>query len=281
MNHDTTDRGDGASHSDTTPGDDDSLAELHGVTHAYGGVPVLRSASLAVGPGVTAVVGPNGSGKSTLLRILAGETAPVAGTVRYTGPDAQRPVGYLPQDVPFRGSFTARETLAFYARLVDADPDARLETVGLADAAARRVDALSGGMRRLLGIAQATLGDPPVVVLDEPTSGLDPGMRERAFELADDHADDAAVVVSSHDLGLVDAHADGIVVLHRGRVAAAGGRAALFDQYGVNATEELYRAVVDGDPDAENEEAESEEAENEEPDDDASDRVHVAGVSDR
>ncbi|GAB7091811.1 ABC transporter ATP-binding protein [Halorubrum luteum] len=256
---------------DTAADGGESLAEIRDVTHAYGGVPVLRSASLAVGPGVTAVVGPNGSGKSTLLRILAGETAPVEGTVRYTGPDVQRPVGYLPQDVPFRGSFTARETLAFYARLVDADPDARLETVGLADAAARRVDALSGGMRRLLGIAQATLGDPPVVVLDEPTSGLDPGMRERAFELAADHAADAAVVVSSHDLGLVDAHADGIVVLHRGRVAAAGGRAALLDRYGVNDSEELYRAVVDGDPDPEGED----------PDDDASDRVHVAGVSDR
>ena len=251
----------------------ESLAEIRDVTHAYGGVPVLRSASLAVGPGLTAVIGPNGSGKSTLLRILVGETAPVDGTVRYTGPDAARAVGYLPQDVPFRGSFTARETLAFYARLVDADPDARLEAVGLADAANRRVEALSGGMRRLLGIAQATLGDPPVVVLDEPTSGLDPGMRERAFELAADHADDAAVVVSSHDLGLVDAYADGLVVLHRGRVAAAGGHEDLLDRYAVDDVEALYRAVVsDGDPDARGDEQDA--------DADHERGVHVAGVSD-
>lgn len=154
---------------------DETVAALSDVTRTYGGVPVLDSVSLTVEPGLTAVIGPNGSGKSTLLGVLVGATAPTAGEVRHPGATGPKPIGYLPQRVPFREGFTARETLAFYARLVGDDPDAALDRVGLGDAGDRRVEALSGGMRRLLGIAQAVLGDPSLVVLDEPASGLDPG----------------------------------------------------------------------------------------------------------
>ena len=224
---------------------DDARTTVNAVTRAYGGVPVLDAVSLAIDPGLTAVVGPNGSGKSTLLGVLAGVVEPTAGRVRRPDTDAEKPVGYLPQRVPFREGFTARQTLAFYARLVDSDPDSALDSVGLADAANRRVEALSGGMRRLLGIAQATLGDPSLVVLDEPTSGLDPGMRERAFETAAERATgDTAVVVSSHDLGLVDAYADHLVVLARGRVVVSGDVDALCDEYGVDDVDGLYRAAV-------------------------------------
>lgn len=242
---------------DTAP-----VATLDGVTRTYGGIVVLDDVSLSVRPGVTAVVGPNGSGKSTLLGTLAGVTVPVEGTVdRRTETDGEgselgdsgvepslvRRVGYLPQRVPFRESFTARETLAFYARLVGDDPDAALESVGLKDASDRRVGALSGGMRRLLGIAQATIGDPPLVVLDEPASGLDPGMRERAFHLAAENAGGGtAVVVSSHDLDLVDRHADRVVVLDRGTVAAAGSIGSLYAEYDVESAEGLYRAAIHG-----------------------------------
>ena len=244
---------------------DDTVASLSGVSRTYGGIAVLDSVTLDVGPGVTAVVGPNGSGKSTMLGLLAGAAEPTTGTVSVTDPSGPKPVGYLPQRVPFRDGFTARETLAFYARLVDADPDAALERVGLSDAAERPVEALSGGMRRLLGIAQATVGTPPLVVLDEPTSGLDPGMRERAFRTATRAATDGtAVVLSSHDLELVDDHADGVVLLAGGQVAAAGSRGDLLDDYDVASVDELYRAVV----------GESVAA-------DASPAVHVTGVSDR
>ena len=244
---------------------DDAVASLSGVSRTYGGIAVLDSVTLDVGPGVTAVVGPNGSGKSTMLGLLAGAAEPTTGTVSVTDPSGPKPVGYLPQRVPFRDGFTARETLAFYARLVDADPDAALERVGLSDAAERPVEALSGGMRRLLGIAQATVGTPPLVVLDEPTSGLDPGMRERAFRTATRAATDGtAVVLSSHDLELVNDHADGVVLLAGGQVAAAGSRGDLLDNYDVASVDELYRAVV----------GESVAA-------DASPAVHVTGVSDR
>lgn len=258
---------------------DRALAAVDGVARSYGGVRVLDEVSLSIGTGVTAVVGPNGSGKSTLLGVLAGAVEPTAGSVRYRrgSPRAgtERHVGYLPQRVPFRDGFTARETLGFYAALVDGDPDEALASVGLSDAADKRVADLSGGMRRLLGIAQATLGDPAVVVLDEPTSGLDPEMRARAFRAAARAGDDAGVVVSSHDLDLVDAHADAVVVLRRGRVAASGPRERLLAEHDAADVRELYRAVASGSADrtaADGDDAAGAAAE---------ESVHVTGVSDR
>jgi len=255
---------------------DDTLAALRDVTRTYGGVSVLDDASLAIEPGLTAVIGPNGSGKSTVLSMLAGVVEPTVGEVHLPDADGTKPVGYLPQRVPFREGFTARETLAFYARLLDVDPDRALDAVGLADAGGKRVEALSGGMRRLLGIAQATLGDPSLVVLDEPTSGLDPGMRERAFETAAAHAAaDTAVVVSSHDLDLVDAYADRVAVLARGRVVASGDVGALCDEYGVDDVDALYRAAAGGvGPDGGADDANGS-------GDERSRGVHVPGVSDR
>lgn len=224
---------------------DEPLLRTRDVTRTFGGVPVVSSVSIDVYPGVTAVIGPNGSGKSTLQRVLAGDLEPTGGNVEYCGPNVGRPIGYLPQHSPFRGSFTVRETLAFYARLADGSIDGRLEAVGLADAAERRVDALSEGMRRLLGIAQASIGDPPVVLLDEPASGLDPTMRERAFGLVAETADDVtAVVVTTHALDLVDRYADRIIVLDRGAVVTAGEPTRLAAEHGVNDVSELYADVV-------------------------------------
>jgi len=285
---------------------DGPVASLSDVTRTYDGVPVLESVSLAVEPGLTAVVGPNGSGKSTLLRVLVGETEPTGGEVRHSGASGPKPIGYLPQRVPFREGFTARETLAFYARLVGDDPDAALERVGLGDAGERRVEALSGGMRRLLGIAQAVLGDPSLVVLDEPASGLDPGMRERAFRAAAERADgDTGVVISSHALDLVDDHADRIVILRRGEVAVAGPLDRLLDEHGAADARELYRVVVGetgglaggGDTEAPDEDESDgegggsdggdgeggteDEGGTEGERDDAEPDVHVTGVSDR
>jgi ABC-type multidrug transport system ATPase subunit len=261
------------------------VASLSGVARTYGGVPVLDDVSLDIDPGVTAVIGPNGSGKSTLLGLLTGAVEPTTGTVEHPGATGPKPIGYLPQRVPFRDGFTARETLAFYARLVDDDPDAALDRVGLRDAGDRRVEALSGGMRRLLGIAQAVLGDPSLVVLDEPASGLDPGMRERAFHAAAECADgDTAVVVSSHALDLVDAHADRVVILRRGRVAAAGPLERLLDEHDASTVSELYR-VVTGSSGAQTAVADSGAVGNTNGEggngDDSEPDVHVTGVSDR
>ncbi|WP_089383423.1 ABC transporter ATP-binding protein [Halorubrum vacuolatum] len=272
------------------------LIEAHDVTRSYGGVAVLQDASVAFSPGLTVVIGPNGSGKSTLLGTLVGRIPPVSGEVRRHGPAVDGRVGYLPQDVPFRDTFTARETVAFYGRLIGAgnEVDDALAGVGLADAGDRRVDALSGGMRRLLGIAVATLGDPPVVVLDEPTSGLDPGMRERAFAAAGERAGEGtAVVVSTHDLELAGTYADHVVALHRGRVAAAGPIERLLADHGADDLTGVYRSIVGATPvregpssatdegaDADSPPAD-EDAEPEPTNGEDDTAVHVPGVSDR
>ena len=218
------------------------------VSHEYGDLSVLEGVDITVKPGaVTAIVGPNGTGKTTLLRILLGHLSPTDGAVRYSGPEVDRPIGYLPQQPSFRPQFTAAETIAFYAALLDepAETEAALRRVGLADAADRRVEALSGGMRRLLGIAQSLVGEPPVAVFDEPASGLDPSMAANAFEiLAEQAAEGTAVLVSSHDLSLVDRSADRVVFLNRGSVIVSGSPAELADATNSETLWEVYESVI-------------------------------------
>lgn len=216
-----------------------------GVTRTFGDVRAVSAVDVAVRAGeVTALVGPNGSGKTTLLRLLAGLSAPTAGSVTYDGPAATRRVGYLPQRPAFRPGFTARETLAFYAGLVDDDPDRLLDRVGLSAVADRRVETLSGGTTRLLGVAQALAGAPPAVVFDEPASGLDPTMATRVFDTATElAADGRAVAVSSHDLARVERRADRVAVLDRGELVAVDTPERLRTEWGGPLVETFADAV--------------------------------------
>lgn len=223
------------------------ILEASDVSRSFGEVDVLSDVSLSLDSGaVTTIIGPNGSGKTTLLRVLTGVLAPSEGTVTYHGPERERERGYLPQQPAFRPGFSARETLAFYTSLVSGDPDALLERVGLGEAGDRRVEALSGGMRRLLGIAQATVGDPPVVLLDEPGSGLDPGMGRRTFEVVRELADDGtAVLVTSHDMGLTEQFSDRIALLERGGIRATGTPDELYAEYGCDSLQDVFDTVLD------------------------------------
>jgi ABC-type multidrug transport system ATPase subunit len=216
------------------------------ISHAYGDLRVLEEVSVSLTPGqVVALVGPNGSGKTTLVRILVGLLTPTAGAVSYSGPDRERELGYLPQQPAFRPGFTARETLAFYTSLAGGDPDALLDSVGLSEAADRPVEALSGGMTRLLGIAQATVGNPPVVLFDEPGSGLDPGMRRQTWEVVSERAaDGTAVLLSTHDTLLAEQFADRVVVLDEGRIQADGSPAALTAEYDCDSLQSVFETVV-------------------------------------
>ena len=225
----------------------EELLRVHAVAKSFGDVSVLEEITFTLESGeLSAVVGPNGSGKTTLLRVLAGSLTPNDGIVEFCQSEVDRAVGYLPQEPRFRPSFTARETLDFYATLVNGDAGGALERVGLTDAADRRVEALSGGMTRLLGLAQATIGDPPVYLLDEPVSGLDPTMRRRTFRIARELADDgAAVLLASHDLSLVEKYSDGLFVLDGGTVAAAGSPASICEERGVETLDAAFDAVVD------------------------------------
>lgn len=231
--------------------DDTPILEATNVDKSYGDVTVLEGVSLGVRRGeVTGLIGPNGAGKSTLIRVLTGLHEPTDGSVDYHGPETARPIGYLPQRPEFRPGFTALETLTYYASLVGDDEETardHLERVGLEAAADRSVEALSGGMTRLLGIAQATIGDPPVIVLDEPGSGLDPGMSVHVFEIAADLADaGAAVLLSSHDLTLVERNADRVALIDTGRIAEEGPTTAVVDRLGVDSLFDAFEASVSG-----------------------------------
>jgi ABC-type multidrug transport system ATPase subunit len=218
------------------------------VSHAFGDIEVLDDVSLSVQPGtVTALIGPNGSGKTTLLRVLTGLLTPSEGEISYQGPDTAREIGYMPQQPAFRSGFSVRETLEFYTALADGDPAVLLDRVGLAAAGDRRVESLSGGMRRLLGIAQATVGSPPVVVLDEPGSGLDPGMRRHIYEAVGDlTTDGTAVLLSSHDMTFTEQFSDHVFALADQEIAASGSPADLIAEYDADSLQGVFERLLTG-----------------------------------
>jgi ABC-type multidrug transport system ATPase subunit len=229
--------------------EDDRRLSLEDASFAFGSVTILEDASLDFQAGdLTAMVGPNGSGKTTVLELLAGLRAPDSGSV-YRPEGRARSVAYLPQSPQFRSGFTVRETLGFYLDLADDDraPTDLLERVGLASAADRRVGALSGGMTRLLGLAQALVGDPPVVVLDEPTSGLDPDVADHIFETVEAIASDGrTVVIASHDLAAVETVADRVVTLVDGSFVQDDAPEELLRSTGAATLREAFSDAVQG-----------------------------------
>lgn len=242
----------GAESRNNGPDSDESnrqaVLALENVRYAFGDVSVLDGVSLDVRVGsVTCLLGPNGSGKSTLLSIAAGLRTPDDGTVtRRT--DAPREVGYLPQRPAFRPHFTVVETIGFYGSLVptETNESAALRQVGLEAVADRRVENLSGGMVRLLGLAQATVGTPPVVVLDEPASGLDPQLRRHIADvIADLAADGVAVLMATHDLEAAARIADEIRVLDDGEFVAGGSPAAVAAETESDSLEAAIDALID------------------------------------
>lgn len=222
-----------------------SVAEWQAVTKRYREVSAVEDVSLALRPGeAMALVGHNGAGKTTLIKLLLGLVRPSQGKVSIGGADpagragaqARRAIGFLPENVAFHGAMTGRELMAFYARLKGAPlaPNAQLlERVGIAHAANRRVATYSKGMRQRLGIAQALIGTPRLLVFDEPTSGLDPQSRRDVYATIDRlRADGATVLVSTHALAEVEERVDRAAIMHQGRLIAAGTLAELRSRAG-------------------------------------------------
>ena len=190
--------------------------------------------SLELGPGVLGLLGPNGAGKSTLMRILATITRPTEGRVLWDGtdvvrsPDGLRAVlGYLPQDFGVYPNLSAVEFLEYMAAVKGIDGRAakrRIEEllvlVNLADARKRPLGGYSGGMRQRIGIAQALLNDPKLLIVDEPTVGLDPEERVRFRNLLSDLGGERIVILSTHIVSDVEATATGIALIDRGRLLA-------------------------------------------------------------
>ncbi len=208
------------------------------VARRFGSTVALAGVDLDLGPGVTGLLGPNGAGKTTLLRILATVAAPDSGTVEVLGHDPgtadgrlaiRRRLGYLPQEPGFHRAFTAFEFVDYVAILKEwGDRRTRhdevrrvLALVGLEPVLHKRISALSGGMRRRVGIAQALLGTPDLLVLDEPTAGLDPEQRLRFRELLGSQPT-ATVLLSTHQTDDVAALCHHVVALTAGAVRFAG-----------------------------------------------------------
>lgn len=213
------------------------LLDIDRVTKTYRqGRRAVDDVTLRVGPGVLGLLGPNGAGKSSLMRILATITRPTSGTVSWDGVDvARRPdglrrvLGYLPQDFGVYPNLSAPEFLHYVAaakglsaRSARARVPELLDLVNLAEAGRRPLGKFSGGMRQRVGIAQALLNDPRLLVVDEPTVGLDPEERMRFRNLLGDLGSDRVVVLSTHIVPDVEAVADDIAVLAGGRLLYRG-----------------------------------------------------------
>ena len=212
-----------------------AIAQWSGVTRRYGNVVAVHDVTLELHAGeATALVGHNGAGKTTLIKLLLGLVRPDEGAVRVSGVDpagaqgaeARRTLGFLPENVAFHGAMTGNELMSFYAGLKRHSPRRNpelLSLVGIADAADRRVSTYSKGMRQRLGIAQALIGEPRLLLFDEPTSGLDPASRIDVFNTIDMlRGSGATVLVCTHALAEVENRVDRVAVMHRGRLLAAG-----------------------------------------------------------
>ncbi|MFC4079667.1 ABC transporter ATP-binding protein [Amycolatopsis samaneae] len=211
--------------------------DISEVSKVYrGGKRALGGVTLRLGPGVLGLLGPNGAGKSSLMRIIATITRPSDGTVRWDGEDVvarpdrlRRVLGYLPQEFGVYPNLTAAEFLSYLAAVkglsaqsARARIDELLELVNLTDVGKRPLGKFSGGMRQRVGIAQALLNDPELLIVDEPTAGLDPEERVRFRNLLGDLAAHRVVILSTHIVSDVEATADDIAIMAQGRLLRRG-----------------------------------------------------------
>ncbi len=217
----------------------------HGLSKRYpGGVLALDRLDMEVPSGsVFGLLGPNGAGKTTTLRLLVGLARPTAGSAMVAGiplgaTEINERIGFLDQDPRYYGWATGRELVALVGRLarmtgprLDRRVDEVIELVGLGDAADRRIGTYSGGMRQRLGIAQALVARPPVLILDEPVSSLDPEGRRDLLALIAELRDSATVLFSTHVLADVERICDRIAILDHGRLVTEGPLNALLDRY--------------------------------------------------
>ncbi len=204
----------------------------------------LREFSLSLGPGIIGLVGPNGAGKSTLMRILATISRPSKGRVLWNGEDIiQCPnqlravLGYLPQDFGVYPNLNAVEFLEYLAAAKGLDPaparkriEGLIELVNLRDAARRPLGGYSGGMKQRVGIAQALLNDPQLLIVDEPTVGLDPEERVRFRNLLSDLSGERTVILSTHIISDVEAVATRIAFIRDGRLLTCATPEGLLEQ---------------------------------------------------
>ena len=213
------------------------MIEANQLRKEYPGKVALQGVDFTVDKGeIVGFLGPNGAGKTTTMRILTGFLPPTSGTARIAGFDvtrdsiqARRRIGYLPEANPLYTDMRVREYLSYRARLKGVDPRVRKERVqssvlrcGLEDQAGRIIAQLSKGMRQRVGLADAIVHDPDVLILDEPTIGLDPNQIRQVRELVRELGRDKTVILSTHILSEVEVMCRRVLIIHEGRIVAQG-----------------------------------------------------------
>ena len=204
------------------------------VTKNYGSKIACDRLSITLGRGVYGLLGANGAGKTTLMRMMCGILNPTSGTISYDGVDVSREeyrdiLGYLPQDFGYYPEFTARDFMMYIAALkgipkskAKIKTDELLEMVSLKNEAKKKIKTFSGGMKQRLGIAQALLNDPKILVLDEPTAGLDPKERVRFRNIISRMGADRIILLSTHIVSDIEHIADTILVMKNGQLIHEG-----------------------------------------------------------
>ena len=212
--------------------------EITGLTRRFGSVTAVAGVDLQAGPGVFGLLGPNGAGKTSLLRMMATAIRPTSGTLRLLGRDPgaygprreiRRRLGYLPQSLGYYPGFTVAEFVEYFALLkevpaaqIPAAVAVAIERVELGGEARTKLRALSGGMLRRVGIAQAIVNEPELLLLDEPTAGLDPEQRMTFRALLRDLGQHATVVVSTHLVEDVGAACTEVALMDAGKIVFQG-----------------------------------------------------------
>ncbi len=220
----------------------DTRIEIKDLSKNYGKKQALKHVNLEIGQGMFGLLGPNGAGKTTLMKVLTTLVKKSGGTVSLCGIPVERcqevrsMIGYLPQDFSMYGNMGAYEALDYLAVLSGLNKKERakkvpkmLEKVNLSEQHKTRVKAMSGGMRRRLGIAQAIIHDPRILVVDEPTAGLDPEERVRFRNLLCEIAKDRIVILSTHIVGDIEATCENIAVLNHGEILFRGTVSGLLE----------------------------------------------------
>ncbi|HVW34916.1 MAG TPA: ABC transporter ATP-binding protein [Acidimicrobiia bacterium] len=234
-----------------------ALLCVAGLTKSYGGRRAVSDVSFELGAGVTGLLGPNGAGKSTLVRCLAGLSGWDEGEVRIDGTDpvwrtrdSRSLVGYMPERVSFPPEMRVEHYLRFAAegkgiprRDRRAAVEAALARTGLDGVRRRIIPNLSKGYRQRVGLAQAMVGDPPILILDEPSAGLDPLHAVEIRSVLQRYAEDRAVLVSTHSLGEARRMCSRVLVLSQGRLVYDGPPAAMAAD---DEIEDAFRRVVEG-----------------------------------
>ena len=238
-----------------------ALIEIDGLTKRFGAFTAVDSVSFRVARGeVLGFLGPNGAGKSTTMRMLAGFMIPTAGTARICGHDVQtdgvaarRMLGFLPEGAPTYPEMSVTGFLRFCAKIrgfsgaeLDRRVDHALGLTRLESVRLQPVETLSKGFKRRVGLAQALLHDPPVLVLDEPTDGLDPNQKHEVRKLIAEMRAEKAIVISTHILEEVDAVCTRAIIIANGRILADDTPGNLESRAPSGRLEDVFRSITLG-----------------------------------